>query len=163
MKLRPLIIYGSLAISTLLLIALVVRKPTPAPAPIIQPDPTTVVPVEEPIEEPQPYIETYTVKRGDFLGTILPKYGIPTHETHQAAMEIFDLSKIRVGKSFSFIKPNEEATDFTEVHYPIDKDNTLILTKEDYREEVAKINATPYKNMNLKSNYIVHNYLTLDF
>ena len=130
MKLRPLIIYGSLAISTLLLIALVVRKPPPQ-APIIQPDPVMVVPIEEPVVDPQPYVETYTVQKGDFLGTIFPKFGIPTHETHQVAMEIFDLSKIRVGKSFSFIKPTEESPEYTQVHYPIDKDNTLILTKEE--------------------------------
>ena len=113
-----------------MLIALIVRKP-PAPEPIIQPNPITVVPIEEPTVEPQPFIETYTVQKGDFLGTIFPKFEIPVHETHQAAIEIFDLSKIRVGKSFSFIKPTEESPDYIEIHYPIDKDNTLVLTKED--------------------------------
>ena len=45
MKIRSLIIYGSLAVSSLLLIALVVRKPA-APEPVILPDPVTVIPIE---------------------------------------------------------------------------------------------------------------------
>ena len=130
MKLRPIIIYGSLAVSSLLLIALIVRKPVVS-EPEIQPNPIMVVPIEEPIVDPQPFTEIYTVKKGDFLGTIFPKFGIPVHETHQAAIDIFDLAKIRVGKDFSFIKPTEESVSYTEVHYPIDKDSTLILTKKD--------------------------------
>ena len=131
MKLRPLIIYGSLAVSSLMLIALIVRRPS-VPEPNILPNPSTiVVPIEEPIVEPKPYMEIYTVQKGDFLGTIFPKFGIPVHETHQAAIEIFDLSKIRVGKSFSFVKPTEDSPSYTQIHYPIDKDNTLILMKEE--------------------------------
>lgn len=39
----------------------------------------------------------------------------------------------------------------------------LIQTKEEYNEEKQKIIEDPYKNMNIKSNYIIQTYLTKDF
>lgn len=129
MKPRSLLIFGYLAVSSLILVALIIKKPqqqklTP---PKVH---NLVTPISEPILEPEQYIQTHTIKKGEVLGTVFPKYGIPVHETHQAAIEIFDLSKIRVGKKFSFIKPTEETSEYMEIHYPINKDETLILRKE---------------------------------
>ena len=130
MKPRTLLLFGYLAVSSLVLVALIIKKPEPTKQATVPQINGIVTPIVEPILEPTQYIQTHTVKKGEVLGTIFPKYDIPVHETHQAALKIFDLSKIRVGKSFSFIKPTEEAPEYLEVHYPIDKDNTLILSKE---------------------------------
>ena len=52
--------------------------------------------VDVPPPEPTPEIPqktlTYTVKKGDVLGKILPQFDLNTHEVHTAAKDIFDLN-----------------------------------------------------------------------
>ena len=132
MKLRSALIFGSLLLSSIVLLILISKDSQSSSETIVNTE-EIVEPIQEPLpepEEPKPLVEEYTVKKGDFLGSILPKYGIPTHEVLTVSKEIFDLSKIRIGKRFTFIKDPPDAQQYTEIQYPIDIDNTLILRRE---------------------------------
>lgn len=123
---------------------------------IINPE-EIVEPIQEPLpepEKPQPVIDEYTVKKGDFLGSILPKYGIVTHDVLTASQDIFDLSKIRIGKRFSFIKDPPDSAQYTELRYPIDIDSTLVLRREGDTWKAAKETAQ-YDRQRTSKSFVV--------
>ena len=62
--------------------------------------------VEEPLEPPEPIEvwETYTIRSGDTLGSILRVKKISTPEVLSATKELYDLSKIRIGKKIEFLR-----------------------------------------------------------
>ena len=57
-------------------------------------------PPEEIELEPSPEWRTYRVQKGDVLGSILPKFGLPTAKIRTAALEIVDLANLRIGQEF---------------------------------------------------------------
>ena len=88
------------------------------------------------IEEPPPapaldeeLWKEYTVQKGDILGTIMPKFNLPTNAIRSAALDIIDLAKIRVGKTFTF-RYAPEGTVPVEIQYPLGTDETLIIIEE---------------------------------
>ena len=68
--------------------------------------PQTVAETPEPVSPaPEPTWVSYTVKKGDTLGRILPAHGMPTQAVLAAAKEHHDLSKLRVGAVLEFLMP----------------------------------------------------------
>ena len=59
----------------------------------------------EPPEPPEPIEtwESHTIKRGDTLGTILQSQKISTPKVLAATKDLYDLSKIRLGKKLEFL------------------------------------------------------------
>ncbi|MEC7983813.1 MAG: peptidoglycan DD-metalloendopeptidase family protein [Myxococcota bacterium] len=89
---------------------------------------TTAPPPPPPIPQIPEKTLTYTVKKGDVLGKILPQFDLNTHEIHTAAKDIFDLANIRIGKQFEFLQVGDE---ITEVRYALGIDETLIVEKKE--------------------------------
>jgi murein DD-endopeptidase MepM/ murein hydrolase activator NlpD len=157
MKNHTLIIFSCLAFSSVILIALIARtqrsKESIATSPVEH-----ISPIPEPIPAPVQTIDDYTVQKGDVLGSILPKYGVSTHKVLNAAKNIFDLSKIRVGKTFSFIKKPSDALEYTEIRYPLDIDNTLILQRKGEEWSAKKKTAVYEKKRETKTFIIEHSF-----
>ena len=86
-----------------------------------------VVPPPEP--EPGPSWEHHTIVSGDTLGSILPKFAAPTHIVRDAALDLHDLAKLRVGRQLSFrFEPGDTVP--AEVRYPLDEDRTLVVARD---------------------------------
>ncbi len=86
-----------------------------------------VIPPPEP--EPGPTWEHHTIVSGDTLGEILPRFSVPTEAVRKAALDIYDLSKIRIGRQLSFrFDPGDIAP--AEIRYPLDEDRTLVIVRE---------------------------------
>ena len=94
---------------------------------------------------------TYTVKKGDVLGKILPQFNLNTHEIHTAAKGIFDLANIRIGKTFEFIQVGEE---ITKINYGLGVDETLVLEKKEGAWVARKI-VTKYDNKEGTKSFVV--------
>lgn len=78
----------------------------------------------------EPTFTEHTIGRGQALGTILPKYGLPTAAVLAAARPHHDLAKIRAGKVLKFkTEPGADAP--TELHYALDQDRTLVVFAEE--------------------------------
>jgi murein DD-endopeptidase MepM/ murein hydrolase activator NlpD len=118
------IIASAIVISILVLSTILVMQIRSVPQ---GPEPQIVeAPPSEP--EPEPEWVEYEIKKGDYLGSILPSYGISTQAVLDASSEIYDLAKIRVGKKLLFmIQPEEKIPE--QIHYALDEDNTLILER----------------------------------
>ena len=85
-------------------------------------------PALEEIPEPEPSAEwrTYRVQKGDVLGSILPKFGLPTAKIRTAAIDIIDLANLRIGQEFRFqFQPGAETPD--EIRFALGEDDTLII------------------------------------
>ena len=83
---------------------------------------------------------TYRVQKGDVLGSILPKFGLPTSKIRTAAIDIIDLANLRVGQEFRFqFQPGAETPD--EVRFALGEDDTLIIRQngEEWTAEQEKI------------------------
>ena len=79
---------------------------------------------------PEPEWRTYTVQKGDVLGTVLPKFGLNTNEIRNSAIEIIDLANLRIGQEFRFqYMPNAETPN--EIQVPLGEDDTLIIKKSE--------------------------------
>lgn len=73
--------------------------------------------------------ETHTIASGDTLGAILPRYAVPLQPIQQATSELYDLSRIRIGRTLSFrIEPGEDVP--AELQYPLDEDRTLVVLRD---------------------------------
>lgn len=152
MNKQSLFIFGSLFLSSVILIALITKQSSNTPVEDIVVEPLT--PIQEPIPIPTKHIDVHTVQKGEVLGSILPKYNIPTNEVLEASKSIFDLSKIRIGKTFSFVKESVEAEEYTEIRYPIDQDNTLVLSKQE-NSWIAKQETVLYQKKREVKNFSV--------
>jgi murein DD-endopeptidase MepM/ murein hydrolase activator NlpD len=96
--------------------------------------PHAVVPVAEPQPQPEPEPRpawvSYTVRRGDTLSALMPRFGVRSHEVREAALEVHDLAKLRIGRELSFLVDVDGVTALA-VRYPLDADRTLILDRTD--------------------------------
>ena len=103
---------------------------------------------EKPPEPPAPKEEAveYTIKRGDTLGKILPKFNISTNKVHKASLEVYDLSKIRAGKVLTFIQREGEEKPIA-IKYPLDSDNTIIVERNG-EQWVARKDVVQYTEKN---------------
>ena len=92
-------------------------------------DVEAVMVIDEPKPEPGPTWEHHNIVSGDTLGQILPQFSAPTEPVRQAALEHYDLAKIRTGKQLSFrFNPGDIAP--AEIRYPLDEDRTLVVTRD---------------------------------
>ena len=93
-------------------------------------DNTDDEPTPEEVPEPEPTAEwrTYRVQKGDVLGSILPKFGLPTAKIRTAAIDIIDLANLRIGQEFRFqFQPGAETPD--EIRFALGEDDTLSFVK----------------------------------
>ncbi len=99
-------------------------------SPVVTPTNTPPTLTEElPEPEPEPEWRSYRVQKGDVLGSILPKFGLPTNEIRNAALDIIDLANLRIGQEFRFqFQPGAETPD--EVRFSLGEDDTLIIRQE---------------------------------
>ena len=86
---------------------------------------------------------THEISRGEALGTILPRYGLPTAAVRTAALPHHDLAKIRAGQVLRFLTP-PDATAPTEVHYKLGMDETLVVF-QDAEGWSARVDAITYE------------------
>ena len=95
---------------------------------------------EEIIPEPEAEWKSYTVKKGDVLGSILPKFNLKTAEIHSSAKHIVDLANIRIGQEFRF-QFQPEATTPDEIRMTLGEDETLVIrhTEEGWKAEQESI------------------------
>ena len=108
----------------------------------------TIAVDEEPAAEAVPagpIWRKHTIQPGETLGTILPRYGAPTHPVRQAALHLHDLSKLRLGRELSFlVGPDSDVPQ--EIHYPLDDERTLIVTHDATADTwSARIDAMTYE------------------
>ena len=79
--------------------------------------------------EPEPEWRSYRVQKGDVLGSILPKFGLPTTAIRTAALDIIDLANLRIGQEFRFqFQPGADTPD--EIRFSLGEDDTLIIRQE---------------------------------
>ena len=115
---------------------------TPSDTPAVEEaalEPTELVEVVE--AEPEPEWRTYRVQKGDVLGSILPKFGLPTAKIRTAALDIVDLANLRIGQEFRFqFQPGSEKPD--EIRFALGEDDTLIIRQQgdEWTAEQEKIN-----------------------
>ena len=76
---------------------------TEAPSTETNPDEPLEEQTEEVEIEPGPEWRTYRVQKGDVLGSILPKFGLPTTKIRTAALDIIDLANLRIGQEFLLV------------------------------------------------------------
>jgi murein DD-endopeptidase MepM/ murein hydrolase activator NlpD len=85
------------------------------------------------VEDPaptEPAWTKHTIARGEVLGRILPKYGLPTRAVLEAASDIHDLTRIRAGKTLRFrFAPEAEEADA--LSYALDADRTLVVENQE--------------------------------
>ncbi|MEL6344960.1 MAG: peptidoglycan DD-metalloendopeptidase family protein [Myxococcota bacterium] len=95
----------------------------------------SIAPPTAPMATPEPAPRgpmwvKHAIRSGESLGSILPRFNAPTHDVHQAALDLFDLSRIRVGRELSFlVTPGEDVP--AEIRYPLDEDRTLVIHRTD--------------------------------
>jgi len=103
-------------------------------------------PVEIVQIEIEPEWRIHTIVKGEVLGIILPKYNLKTTEIRQAAIDIYDLAKLRIGQEMQFKYMPEETTP-SEIRFSLGEDSTLIIRqskegwvaeKEDITYEVKR-------------------------
>jgi len=99
---------------------------TEAVATVDAPAEDSAAPVAEEAAPAEPEWVKHTIARGEVLGRILPKYGLPTRAVLEAASEFHDLTRIRAGKSLKFrFAPEAEEADA--LSYKLDADRTLVV------------------------------------
>ena len=125
------------------------------------------VKIEQPIQEPSaeelipeeiipdPEWKKYKVRRGDVLGSIMPKFGLSTNEIHTSALHILDLAKLREGQIFQF-QYQPEATSPDEIRMAIGEDETLIIKKTEegwkaIKESIIYESKTGYRQFVIES------------
>jgi murein DD-endopeptidase MepM/ murein hydrolase activator NlpD len=84
--------------------------------------------LEEMEVQPEPEWIVHTIEKGEVLGTILPKYNLSTSTIQKAAIEIYDLSKLKIGQELQF-KYMPDATSPSEIRFTLGEDSTLIITE----------------------------------
>jgi murein DD-endopeptidase MepM/ murein hydrolase activator NlpD len=96
-------------------------------------------------------IENNTVKRNEFLASILVKYNIPYAKIGQIALEsksIFDVRKIKVGNPYRIFLDNDSLHTPRYFAYEIDKINYVVYSLQDSltitkgQKEVTKVSKT---------------------
>ena len=85
----------------------------------------------EPLGPPEPIEtwESHTIKRGDTLGTILQSQKISTPKILAATKDIYDLSKIRLGKKLEFLQHRDYDIP-TQIKYRLGEDETLLISRD---------------------------------
>ncbi|MFT4976111.1 MAG: murein DD-endopeptidase MepM/ murein hydrolase activator NlpD [Myxococcota bacterium] len=72
---------------------------------------------------------SHTIASGDTLGELLPRFSVSSRAIQDATQELYDLSKIRIGRTLSFrIEPGEAVP--VELRYPLDEDRTLVVHRD---------------------------------
>ena len=96
-----------------------------------KPTQPTVPVVVAPLPPPPPTVfdVLHTIERGETLGVILQNVGISANTIRDAALPVYDLAKIRAGRTFTFKIREGEATPHA-IFYPLDEDNTVHLELE---------------------------------
>lgn len=103
-------------------IALQVNGEPEAPAPVAVLTPKAPPP-------PKVFDVLHTIDKGETLGTILKNVGLPVNAVHTGALPVYDLAKIRAGRTITF-KVREGETAPHAIHYPLDEDNTVKVTRD---------------------------------
>jgi murein DD-endopeptidase MepM/ murein hydrolase activator NlpD len=99
-----------------------------------------------------PQWEAYTVKKGDTLGRILPRFGMPTHAVHRAALGHHDLAKLQAGTSFEFLMaPGQSAA--LALRTKLNADRTLVVERVD---EVSEDDGSTAVSWNASVDEIVY-------
>ena len=96
--------------------------------------------------EPQPSWTVHEIARGEALGTILPRYGLPTTSVLDAARPHHDLAKLQAGQNLRFLTPPGGDSP-TEVHYKLGMDETLVVWAGEFGRTVysqGELTATNY-------------------
>jgi len=85
---------------------------------------------DDPIAPPPAYAEThYTVRKGDFAGTILERYGFPSKSILKAAEGVYDLTRIRDEREFTF-GYTQNVLHGTFARYTINEDESVVVRFE---------------------------------
>ncbi len=95
-------------------------------APDAQPTHTSVIVAPTPPPPPKIFDVLHTIESGETLGVILQNLGLSAHAIRDAALPVYDLAKIRSGRTLTF-KVREGDTSPHAVHYPLDEDNTVVV------------------------------------
>ncbi|MEC8425347.1 MAG: hypothetical protein VX000_16295, partial [Myxococcota bacterium] len=85
----------------------------------------------------------HEIRQGESIGTILPRYGLPTGAVRTAALPHHDLAKIRAGQTLRFLTP-PDADSPTELHYKLGMDETLVVALEE-GTWTARVDAVTYE------------------
>lgn len=99
--------------------------PRPGEGPSLA-DAATVEAVPEP---PKPTWSVHEIQRGEALGSILPRYGLPTSAVRAAALPHHDLAKLKAGQELRLMTaPGDDSA--TELHYKLGMDETLVVFQD---------------------------------
>ena len=100
------------------------------------------------IAPPPAYDETrYTVQRGDFAGTILERYGFPSKSILKAAEGVYDLTRIRDNRDFTF-GYTQNIPHGTLARYTINEDESVVVRFED-DQWTAKLETIVYETQTI--------------
>lgn len=123
-----------------------------------------VVEEMEPPPPPEPIEtwESHTIKRGDTLGTILQSQKISTPKVLAATKDLYDLSKIRLGKKLEFLQHRDYDIP-TQIKYRLGEDEILLISRDVDAEEdqvwTAQKDVTSYDSKIGYRKFIVQNTL----
>lgn len=114
------------------------REPAPSPTPI-----TKRAPVPPP--PPKIFDVLHTIERGETLSVILENVGLSAYPIQTAAKPLYDLAKIRAGRTITFKLREGEQTPHA-VLYPLDEDNTVRIERSDESTWTAAIDTIEYES-----------------
>ncbi len=99
----------------------------------------------KPTAPPPAYAETqYTVQRGDFAGPILERYGFPSKSILKAAEGVYDLTRIRDNRKFTF-GYTQDVEHGTLAKYAINEDEAIVVRYAD-EQWTAKLETIEYES-----------------
>ena len=117
---------------------------------------------EEVPPEPIENWESYTIRKGDTLGTILQSQKISTPDILKATQDIYDLSKIRIGKTIEFLHHRDHSIPI-QMKYRLGEDEILIVSRDINAESgqvwTGKKEVTSYETKIGYRKFIVHSTL----
>lgn len=86
------------------------------------PPPHSIAKTAEPA--PKVFDVMHTIEKGETLGVILENVGLQGSELRDAAKDVYDLAKLRAGRTVTFKVRSGESTPHA-LLYPLDEDNTV--------------------------------------
>jgi murein DD-endopeptidase MepM/ murein hydrolase activator NlpD len=128
-----ILVTTAFGVSLIALTYTLTQSPAPEPQPPVVAPPSEVLStaealtVEPPVEETR--WETYTIVSGDTVGAIFPRFSVPVRAIQDATAELYDISRIRVGRALSFRIEADSAVP-AEIQYPLDEDRTLVILRD---------------------------------
>ena len=149
---RTRLVALTLLCSSLALLGIAVLRvavPVGSPPAIVDVPPTEGPSLADPVAETAPDTPegpvwtAHEITRGEALGTILPRYGLPTSAVRAAALPHHDLARIRAGQVLRFLTPPGAAAP-TELHYKLGMDETLVVVRGD-EGWTARVDAVSYE------------------